>query len=85
MLQRMYGHGRSLHETLLTMTSATAVGRQLSACLITPTDSSEYAEILMGKTFAAENAQSPAIVENVRLEQQSSQGEVTVRCTPKFL
>lgn len=79
MLHRMYGQGRSLHETLLAMTSATAVGRQLSACLIRPTDLSEYAEVLMKKTFAAENVQSPAIVENVRLEQQSTQGEVNMR------
>jgi hypothetical protein len=79
-LQRMYSHGKTLHETLLSITSATAAASQLSASLITPTDPGDYAETLMTKAFAVVNIDSPEINKDVRLEQQSTQAEVTANC-----
>ena len=79
-LQRMYNHGKSLSETLLSITSATAAANQLSALLITTTDPAEYAETLMTKAFAVVNVDSPEINKDVRLEQQSTQAEVTADC-----
>jgi hypothetical protein len=79
-LQRMYSHGKTLQETLLSITSATAAASQLSASLITPTDPGDYAETLMTKAFAVVNIDSPEINKDVRLEQQSTQAEVTANC-----
>ncbi len=69
-----------MHETLLSITSASAAASQLSALLITPTDPADYAETLMTKAFAVVNADSPEINKDVRLEQQSTQAEVTANC-----
>lgn len=79
-LQRMYSHGKTLRETVLSITSATAAANQLSALLITPTDPAEYAETLMTKAFAVVHIGSPEINKDIRLEQQSTQAEVTPKC-----
>ena len=65
-----------MRDVLLEITCNAVVGSRLSACLITNTDSSEYADLLMTKSFAAVNAGSPQVAEQLRVEQQSTQAEV---------
>ena len=83
MLSRLYGNGQNLRDVILGITSETPFGSELSTRLISPRDPNEYAEVTMMRSFAAVSPHAPHVQGDLRLEQQSSQAEVS-KCQPEM-
>lgn len=81
MLSRLYSNGKSLRDVILDISCEIPVGAELPTRLISPGDPVEYAEATMMRSFAAVTHPAPPIQSGLRLEQQSTQAEVS-NCEP---